>query len=172
MPSLAGPSERRVGEEEAKARAALARTTSPRAGANGIREAPERLADVPGLPPVRRERLAEAPVREDDRAHPAEEGIQIPRSMEPVDKPFRYPRGAPAQGAPRMIPERAKDRLDMGPEEIDPSVREERGDESGDLLIRSLAVRQEGAERIARDRSAQEGLAPQILQDAAHPLRA
>lgn len=110
-------------------------------------------------------------MREDDRAGPAEKGLEIPRGVEPVGKALRNPRNAPAERASRVIAETPKDGLDVGAEEVDPPVREERGDESGDLLIRRLTIRQEGAERIARDRGARQHLAPQILEDAPHRLR-
>ena len=118
------------------------------------------------------EGLAEAPAGEDDRAGPPEKGLQIPSAMESVCEPIGDLRNPPAERASRMVPQATKDRLGVGSKEVDPPVGEKGGQESRDLLIRRVAIREQDAERITFDGAVLVRSPPEILEDASHPIGA
>jgi hypothetical protein len=118
------------------------------------------------------EGLPQAPVLEDDRPRSTEERPQIGGAVEPVHEAIRDPRNATAQGLRRAIPQAPEDLNDVGAEEIDAAVGEERRDQSGDLLIPGVAKRDDRAQGILRDGAVPMRGASHRLEDRTHLLDA
>lgn len=124
--------------------------------------------EIARLPPAFRKRLPERVVPQENRPNPAKKRAQIPRSMKPIDH-RRKSRNRLTKTLSRPLAEVRDQLANMLAKKIDPAIRQERRQDTDDLLIGFPAVAQHIPNRIMLDSVLTNRPRTQDLQSRAQP---
>lgn len=143
VPALAGPPEGRIGQQVTEARAC-----GPCGGPQLASEGGKAAAQIPGRSPVCGERFPEAPVAQQLFPDAPKQGMEIAGAVEAVDHGGKTRNRFP-QPCGGVRAEVIKNLPYVGPHEIDASVGQKGGQQTGHLPIVRLRQCSDELERIA-----------------------